>query len=124
MRPGNLKCKKKTGQGLVMPMAILYHEEKHIFTLQTTRTTYQMKVDEFGFLLHLYYGGKITGQMDYLLTYQDRGFSGNPFDTGNDRTYSMDVLPQEYPCLGSGDYRSSALVIRNGDGSEKIHQQS
>ncbi len=99
-------------------MAILYHEEKHIFTLQTTRTTYQMKVDEFGFLLHLYYGGKITGQMDYLLTYQDRGFSGNPFDTGNDRTYSMDVLPQEYPCLGSGDYRSSALVIRNGDGSE------
>ena len=35
--------------------------------------------------------------MDYLLTYYDRGFSGNPFDAGDDRTYSMDALPQEYP---------------------------
>ena len=24
-----------------------------------------------------------------------------------DRTYSMDVLPQEYPVLGTGDYRSN-----------------
>ena len=99
-------------------MAILYNEEKRIFTLQTTRTTYQMKVDEFGFLLHLYYGGKTAGDMDYLLTFQDRGFSGNPIDAGNDRTYSMDVLPQEYPALGAGDYRSSALIIHNADESD------
>ncbi len=56
--------------------------------------------------------------MDYLLTYYDRGFSGNPADAGNDRTYSMDALPQEYPHLGTGDYRNTALVIRNADGSE------
>ncbi|MBD5500111.1 MAG: alpha-galactosidase [Lachnospiraceae bacterium] len=99
-------------------MAILYNSEKQIFTLQTTRTSYQMKVDEFGFLLHLYYGGKINGDMDYLLTYQDRGFSGNPYDAGSDRTYSMDVLPREYPGMGVGDYRSSALIIRNEDGSD------
>ena len=35
-------------------MAVKYQEEDHIFTLQTEHTTYQMKVDEFGFLLHLY----------------------------------------------------------------------
>lgn len=56
--------------------------------------------------------------MDYLLTYHDRGFSGNPFDVGQDRTYSMDTLPREYPELGTGDYRNSALVVRNADGSE------
>ncbi len=99
-------------------MAICYREEKRIFTLQTTHTTYQMKVDDFGFLLHLYYGGKTEGDMDYLLTYYDRGFSGNPYDVENDRTYSLDVLPQEYPCMGTGDYRSSALIIQNEDGSE------
>lgn len=99
-------------------MAINYQHKNKIFTLQTENTTYQMKVDDFGFLLHLYYGGKIAGDMDYLLTCYDRGFSGNPSDAGNDRTYSMDVLPREYPALGTGDYRSSALVIRNGDGSE------
>jgi len=99
-------------------MAILFQEEKKIFTLQTKQTTYQMKVDDFGFLLHLYYGAKLSGDMDYLLTFYDRGFSGNPNDVGNNRTYSMDVLPQEYPTLGTGDYRNSALVLRNHDESE------
>ena len=99
-------------------MAIHYQREKRIFTLQTEHTTYQMKVDDFGFLLHLYYGGSISGDMDYLLTYYDRGFSGNPADVGDNRTYSMDVLPQEYPVSGVGDYRNSALVIHNVDGSD------
>lgn len=99
-------------------MAIYYQHEKHIFTLHTEHTTYQMKVDDFGFLLHLYYGGKISGDTDYLLTYYDRGFSGNPADAGRDRTYSMDVLPQEYPGMGTGDYRNSALIIHNADGTD------
>ncbi len=99
-------------------MAIVFREENRIFALETAHTTYQMKVDDYGFLLHLYYGGKVSGDMDYLLTYSDRGFSGNPYDAGLDRTYSMDVLPQEYPGLGIGDFRSSAVAVRNGDGSE------
>ena len=54
---------------------------------------------------------------DYLLTYADRGFSGNPYDAGTDRTYSLDVLPQEYPCHGTGDFRSVCLVMENPDGT-------
>ncbi len=99
-------------------MAIYYQQENRVFSLHTEHTTYQMKIDDFGFLLHLYYGGKISGSMDYLLTYYDRGFSGNPSDAGDDRTYSMDVLPQEYPGMGTGDYRGSALVIHNADESD------
>lgn len=99
-------------------MAILFQEDERTFTLQTKQTTYQMKIDDFGYLLHLYYGGKISGNMDYLLTYYDRGFSANPYDAGSDRTYSMDALPQEYPTTGTGDYRNSALVVRNHDESE------
>ncbi|MDE7358712.1 MAG: alpha-galactosidase, partial [Lachnospiraceae bacterium] len=99
-------------------MAIGYQQENRIFSLDTAHTSYQMKVDDYGFLLHLYYGGRVYGNMDYLLTCYDRGFSGNPSDVGNDRTYSMDVLPQEYPVMGIGDFRNSALVIRNADGSD------
>ncbi len=99
-------------------MSITYNQENHIFTLNTKHSTYQMKVDNFGILLHLYYGVKISGSADYLLTCYDRGFSGNLYDMGNTRIYSMDVQPQEYPVLGVGDYRNSALVIRNADGSE------
>lgn len=76
-----------------------------------------MQVDRYGFLLHLYYGKKTDGCMDYLLTYYDRGFSGNPYDAGEDRTYSMDTLPQEFPCYGNGDFRSTAFAVENADGS-------
>ncbi|MDD3220579.1 MAG: alpha-galactosidase [Lachnospiraceae bacterium] len=98
-------------------MAIRHDIAEKLFTLETKNTSYQMKVDDYGFLLHLYYGEKIEGNMDYLLTYYDRGFCGNPYDAGTDRTYSMDVLPQEFPCLGNGDYRTPALIIKNADGS-------
>ena len=99
-------------------MGIIYSKSDRTFTIQTKNTTYQMQVDPYGFLLHLYYGKKTDGScMDYLLTYYDRGFSGNPFDAGDDRTYSMDALPQEYPSYGTGDYRSTALIVENADGS-------
>ena len=98
-------------------MGIIYCEKDRTFTLQTKNTTYQMQVDRYGFLLHLYYGKKTDGCMDYLLTYYDRGFSGNPYDAGEDRTYSMDTLPQEFPCYGNGDFRSTAFAVENADGS-------
>lgn len=98
-------------------MGIYFDDEKRIFTLETRATTYQIKADKYGFLLHLYYGSRIKGDMEYLLTYYDRGFSGVPYDAGMDRTYSMDVLPQEFPCRGTGDFRSTALDVRNADGT-------
>lgn len=104
-------------------MAIRYWKEKQIFLIDTKNTTYQMKVDSYGFLLHLYYGAKVNGAMDYLLTYADRGFSGNPAEAGADRTYSLDVLPQEYPTWGTGDYRNAALLIQNADHSESCKLQ-
>lgn len=99
-------------------MAITFNETTRIFTLTTTHTTYQMQADAQGYLLHLYYGARTAGEMDYLLNYGDRGFSGNPNSAGSDRTYSLDALPQEYPSLGTGDFRNYALNIENADGSQ------
>ena len=99
-------------------MAITFNEITRIFTLTTAHTTYQMQADAQGYLLHLYYGARTAGEMDYLLNYGDRGFSGNPNSAGNDRTYSLDALPQEYPSLGTGDFRNYALNIENADGSQ------
>lgn len=99
-------------------MAIIYNPNKKIFSLHTRNTTYQMMADRYGYLLHLYYGSANKGLMDYTLAYADRGYSGQPYEAGNDRTYSLDTLPQEYPTLGTGDYRNYALNIENADGSE------
>ena len=65
-------------------MAIVFNKQDNTFTLHTKNTTYQMKVDQYGVLLHLYYGSRTAGNMDYLLTYTDRGFSGNPHDVGQE----------------------------------------
>ena len=98
-------------------MAIIIDQEQKLITLHTKNTTYQMGVGNYGQLLHLYYGKRLTGDMRYLLTYYDRGFSGNPYEAECDKTYSMDALPQEYPCFGNGDFRSPAFILKNADGS-------
>lgn len=101
-------------------MAMIYNPNKRIFTLHTKHSTYQMQVDSLGYLLHLYYGAKSNSSMEYVLTYADRGFSGNPYAAGADRTYSLDALPQEFPTLGTGDYRNIALNIKNAGGIESV----
>lgn len=100
-------------------MAIAADEKNRIFTLHTKNTTYQMKADFLGTLLHTYYGER-TDESDksYLIYYKDRGFSGNPYELGREnKKYSLDVLPQEYSCFGAGDYRITALKVQNRDGS-------
>ena len=101
-------------------MAIIFDRENKMITLQTRNTCYQMKADEAGVLLHTYYGERIEGSdLSRLIYHFDRGFSGNPYEEGKrDRSYSLDVLPQEYSCFGTGDYRTTALRIKNYDGSQ------
>ena len=98
-------------------MPISYLPEKKLFTLHTAHTSYQLQIDPFGVPLHLYYGARCEGETDYLLTYADRGFSGNPYAAGDDRSYSYDTLPQEYPVWGSGDFRSPLMTLRSEDGT-------
>ena len=97
-------------------MAIKYDEQSRTFTLNTDNSTYQMQVDKYGYLIHLYYGQKTEGIADYLLLFADRGYSGNPYDAGLDRTYSLDYLPQEFPVDGTGDFRSHLLSVRDKNG--------
>ena len=99
-------------------MAIIFDANRKIFTIHTKHTTYQMQADAKGYLLHLYYGVRVKGTMDYLLCYADHGFSGNPYAAGMDRTYSLDALPQEYPSLGTSDCRNIALNITSAVGTE------
>ena len=91
-------------------MAVRFDEKKNVFTLQTLDSTYQMKVDDHGVLLHTYYGAPADEtDFSYLIGPEDRGFSGQPGDEKKDRTYSMDYYPLEYPVQGNGDFRVKAL---------------
>ena len=62
-------------------MAVRFDEKKNLFTLQTLESTYQMKVDDHGVLLHTYYGAPADEtDFSYLIGPEDRGFSGQPGD--------------------------------------------
>ena len=91
-----------------------------LITINTDNTTYQMKVSDYGHLLHLYYGVKTAGDMSYTLCYYDRGYAPVPNDLEGDRTYSMDVLPQEYSCFGNSDFRTVPLIVKDENGASGI----
>ena len=98
---------------------IQYDSQSGLFVLRTKDTMYQMKTGRFGYLLHLYYG-RDMGPMDmeYRIVGLDRGFSPNPADAGEDRTFSLDVLPQEFSGSGNGDYRICPAKAVMKDGSD------
>ena len=100
-------------------MSIKYNADSNTFILETRDTSYLMKVSRYGNLLHLYYGERIPDEnLDYLIKVQDRGFSPNPNEAGNDRTFSLDYLSQEYSTDGKGDYRIPSIEVVNADGSQ------
>lgn len=88
-------------------------EMENLITLQTQNTTYQMGVTETGHLLHLYYGAQSTGDLSTILTFEDRGFSASPYEKRDDRRFSLNDLPQEYPVYGNGDLRSPAFNVKD-----------
>ena len=91
-------------------MSIRYIEKIKQFVLETRSTSYQMKIDELGYLHHLYYGPK-AGRRDLSYQYRtyDHGFSGNPYDMRHDRAFSLDSTPQEYTSFGVGDFRVTSI---------------
>nr|MCR5627228.1 alpha-galactosidase [Lachnospiraceae bacterium] len=100
-------------------MAVVYEKEKNLFRLLTKNSEYQIKVDDIGLVIHNYYG-RPAGNTDlsYRILSVDRGFSGNPYETKEDRGRSVDVLPQEYSGSGVGDYRVSSIKVVAENGSQ------
>lgn len=97
-------------------MAIVFNEITKKIKLSTKNTSYIMEIVKDEFLAHVYWGKKID---DYYgsnkIMYRDRGFSPNIFE--EDRTFSLDTLPQEYPQYGNGDYRPCAFQVSNDENS-------
>ena len=99
-------------------MAIVYNEKKQTFSLHTAKTTYQLKIGNLNYVNHLYYGATIRDEdLSYLIRRYDRGFSGNPYDSLRERTFSLDAQPQEFTTQQQGDFRINSIEVQNSDGS-------
>ncbi|MBR0160939.1 MAG: alpha-galactosidase [Oscillospiraceae bacterium] len=99
-------------------MGISFYPEKHILSLETANSCYQMKIGPLGYLLHLYYGPRCSsGEFyDYLHLPQDRGFTPNPYDLAEGRGFSLDALPQEFSCSACGDSRLPSILLHTESG--------
>ena len=99
-------------------MSIAYNEAAKTITIQTAETEYQMAIDRYGCLRHVYYGRTVGGEdLRELHRSYDRGFSGSPYRAGRDRSYSLDTVCQEFSSCGVGDFRVPSLGVQNADGS-------
>ena len=105
-------------------MSIVFDQQQKLLTLATANTSYQMMIDDLGFLHHLYYGSR-TGMQDMSYQYYDfdYAFSGNPVECRKERTFSLDIIPQEFTSFGVGDYRLNSVAVINADGSRAARFQ-
>ena len=95
---------------------IEFQEDLSIFHLKSRDFSYILQVLDEGDVVHRYFGKKVrTFSPDNKITYLDRAFSPNP--TSQDRTFSLDTLALEYSSNGLGDFRTSAIEVRNAKGT-------
>ncbi|MCA1032694.1 alpha-galactosidase [Bacillus timonensis] len=97
-------------------MPISFDPSSKIFHLQAKNTSYVMQIVNEGYLAHLYWGKRVRhARVPNSLRFKDRGFSPNP--NKEDRSFSLDTLPQEYPAYGNTDFRGPAVQIEQPNGS-------
>ena len=102
-------------------MSVIYNEQDKTFTLTNGRIQYVMQLFHEGYLGHLYFGRALQHFNTKRAFYQtEREGAPNPELHADARTFSLDVLPQEYPIYGSGDYRIPALEVTFANGTSTV----
>ena len=101
-------------------MAIKYNETTKSFQLDTKTASYVIGiVDAEGFVGHAYFGKKLgDDDVTYLMRAGEHPFT--PETNSRDRLSFLDCFPMEYPTGGVGDFRESAIVVRNSAGHRAL----
>ncbi len=88
-----------------------------MFHLQTKGTSYVFQILPSGYAAHLYYGKRLrASDLSWLFVTKERcSFSPNPIP--EDRSISLDTLPQDLPVYGTSDYRTPLLQAKLADGT-------
>ena len=98
-------------------MSIIFDSNEKVFYLHTPNTSYVMGVLCDKYLLHLYYGKKVERYANVVshLPVSDN-LAWCPIDVDG-LGHSTNLLPIEYPCYGSADFRTPAFHAEYENGS-------
>ena len=84
-------------------MAIVYSAEHRVFKLDTASTSYLLQVGPENYLLHLYYGAKVSdadlGSLSYTV-YHSSHYPRVRMETPPEPFFSKGVHRMEYSCNG------------------------
>lgn len=94
-------------------MNIYYDSTMQRFTLNTKSTCYILEICDGKFPIHVYYGSKDENIEPTRIPLQ---CSFSPYFSEENPHISPDTYPFELPCFGSGDYRTTAIRIKNKNG--------
>ena len=87
----------------------------NIFSIDNGHISYIFSVEKNRYLMHRYFGKYIREYAGSAKpVFSDRGFCSNPVP--EDKRCSLDTLPQEYPDMNQGDFRSPSYIIQAEDG--------
>ncbi|MGL4653432.1 alpha-galactosidase [Cetobacterium sp.] len=100
-------------------MHILVNQKNLEFHLCNENISYILKVLDDGSLGHLYFGKKIKHRDSYqhLVQFTSAEVPVTPNALDDKRGFCKDILLQEYPSYGNGDYREPAIVVLQENGS-------
>jgi alpha-galactosidase len=99
-------------------MPIYTNTESEIeFHLTNSSISYIMTVLKNGQLGQLYFGKSIKNRDSFQHLLVNRSCVLCPAVFGSDMDFSLETIKQEYPVMGTGDYREEALKIKSEDGS-------
>ncbi len=98
-------------------MPISFDKEKMTFKLDSATSSYIIKIYDEGYILNKYYGASIPETFMNTWDFRPANASFSPFDPViGECAFTPDTAPIEYGCNGSGDFRISALSVRNSTG--------
>lgn len=91
---------------------IRYDEKNQVFLLNTENTSYGIAIVDDCYVCHLYYGARLKEtNLRYLLREDEAPYT--PFTNKRETGSFLDCAYMEYPESGMGDYRESALCVRD-----------
>ncbi len=97
-------------------MSIIFDEQKRLFKLDTSDSSYVIGIYDEDYLLGLYYGAKIPDM--HFDSFVKRAVAFSPANPAlGHNGFSPDTSPIEFGGVGAGDFRIAAVAIRNADGN-------
>jgi len=97
-------------------MAIIVDEQRMLFHLQGSKSSYIFRAVEEGILEHVYWGARLRNMnAEHLVQYRTRSSFSPPF--ASNRKRSFDTMLQEFPGYGYGDSRQPVYAARLADGT-------